>query len=105
MIHRTAPLLWAYIVEKLEFVLVSYYLKLIMANHKTEVIKPGTFEPQNHWYSKALNAQIHPLVSFFMNLGKEKIINHSCHLNPLVDKEKLHELLSYQPMHSFHAGT
>lgn len=75
-----------------------------MNSKKTEIIKPGTFEPNNHWYPKALNAQIHPLVAYFMNLGTEKIINRYCHLNPLVNKEKLTEILKYQPKHFFHAG-
>jgi hypothetical protein len=70
----------------------------------TEKISPGSFEPNNHWYPKALNAQIHPLVSYFMNLDPGRIINRYCHLNPQVDKAKLEEILSYQTKHFFHAG-
>ncbi len=75
-----------------------------MQKEPIEIIHPGTFEPNNHWYPKALNAQIHPLVSYFMNLGSERVVNRYCHLNPQVDKEKLTELLAYQPRHFFHAG-
>ena len=68
------------------------------------IIRPGDFEPSNHWYPKALNAQIHPMVAYFMNLKSEKIINRYCHLNPAVNKEKLQELISYRPRYFLHAG-
>lgn len=31
----------------------------------TELIKPNTFNNENHWYPKVLNATIHPMVNFF----------------------------------------
>ncbi|MFT6809701.1 MAG: hypothetical protein ACJA01_002939 [Saprospiraceae bacterium] len=61
-----------------------------------ELIPPGSFVSEDHWYPKALNATIHPMVSFFLNLSKERIINRYCHLNPTVDREKLNEVLSYR---------
>lgn len=61
-----------------------------------EIVLPGSFVSEDHWYPKALNATIHPMVSFFLNLSKERIINRYCHLNPKVDREKLKEILSYQ---------
>ncbi len=70
----------------------------------TRVIQPGDFEPSNHWYPKALNAQIHPMVAYFMNLKPEKVINRYCHLNPAVNKEKLQELILYRPRFFLHAG-
>jgi hypothetical protein len=73
-------------------------------NFQTQVVRPGDFEPADHWYPKALNAQIHPLVAFFMNLSKEKIIKRYCHLNPKVNKEGLSEILSYRPKYFMHAG-
>jgi hypothetical protein len=51
-----------------------------------ELIKPNSFKQEDHWYPKALNATIHPLIQFFMNLSKERVINRYCHLNPLVKK-------------------
>jgi hypothetical protein len=60
------------------------------------IVKPGTFKNEDHWYPKALNATIHPMVSFFLNLDKTKIISRYCHLHPMVNKEKLKELLSYK---------
>lgn len=59
-------------------------------------IAPGSFKSEDHWYPKALNATIHPLVSFFLNLTPERIINRYCHLNPQTDPEKLADLLAYQ---------
>jgi len=63
---------------------------------KIEVVLPGTFVGENHWYPKALNATIHPMVSFFLNLSKDRIINRYCHLNPMVSRDKLNEVLEYQ---------
>ncbi len=61
-----------------------------------ETIKPQSFSGEDHWYPKALNATIHPMVSFFLNLDKKRIISRYCHLHPKVNKEKLSEILSYQ---------
>ncbi|MDA9774392.1 hypothetical protein N9B82_05485 [Saprospiraceae bacterium] len=63
---------------------------------KIEVVLPGTFSGENHWYPKALNATIHPMVNFFLNLSKDRILNRYCHLNPMVSREKLTEVLDYQ---------
>ena len=64
--------------------------------NKIELINPGNFVSENHWYPKALNATIHPMVSFFLNLSKERVISRYCHLHPTVDKVKLDEILSYK---------
>ena len=66
-----------------------------MVNHTT-VISPGSFKAEAHWYPKALNATIHPMVSFFLNLDRGRIVSRYCHLNPLVDPDGLRELLTYQ---------
>ena len=63
---------------------------------KIEVVLPGTFSGENHWYPKAINATIHPMVNFFLNLSKDRIINRYCHLHPMVSREKLTEVLEYQ---------
>lgn len=65
-------------------------------NRRIEMIQPGTFEGDKHWYPKALNATIHPMVSFFLNLDKDRIINRYCHLHPKVSREKLEEILTYK---------
>ena len=59
-------------------------------------VSPGSFNHEDHWYPKALNATIHPMVNFFLNLDKERMVNRYCHLHPMVDRAKLEELLSYR---------
>lgn len=61
-----------------------------------EMISPNSFNGENHWYPKALNATIHPMVNFFLNLDKERIIKRYCHLHPMVNRAKLEEVLAYQ---------
>ncbi len=68
------------------------------------VVPPGSFEPRNHFYSRVLNAQIHPLVSFFLRMSNKRIVNRYCHLNPRVDPEALQEVLAYSPKHFQWAG-
>ncbi|MCI5058829.1 MAG: hypothetical protein MRY83_22135 [Flavobacteriales bacterium] len=69
-----------------------------------EVIRPKSFESENHWYEKALNATIHPMVSYFLNLGKERIARRYSHMNPMVSYEDLMEILTYQPKYFYLAG-
>ena len=75
------------------------------AGHFQTQINPGLFEPANHWYEKALNAQVHPLIHFFINLSSERIISRYCHLHPLTDKESLRVLLAYQPTYFAWSGS
>ncbi len=75
-----------------------------MKTLQSRTINPGEFEPANHWYPKALNAQIHPMVAYFMNLKPERIINRYCHLNPAVSKDRLTDLINYKPKFFLHAG-
>jgi hypothetical protein len=72
--------------------------------YTTQLVHPGHFEPDHHWYPKALNAQIHPLVAFFLNLEPDRILNRYCHLNPQVDRAYLAELMHYQPRFFHHGG-
>lgn len=69
-----------------------------------KIIQPGEFESHHHWYPKALNATIHPMVNFFLNLGMERIVNRYCHLHPRVKSERLHELLEYRCKYFLWAG-
>ena len=70
-----------------------------------KTIKPGTFEGMNHWYPKALNATIHPMVNFFLNLSKDRMVNRYCHLNPKVNPDTLKKILDYQCTHFLWCGT
>tara|TARA_R110002072_G_scaffold64203_2_gene159320 strand:+ start:163605 stop:165041 length:1437 start_codon:yes stop_codon:yes gene_type:complete len=70
-----------------------------------EIISPDNFDQDNHFYPKALNSQLHPLVSHFFNLSHERIIKRYSHLNPQVDVEVLAEILKYQAKHFFWGGS
>ncbi|PRQ05963.1 hypothetical protein [Enhygromyxa salina] len=62
-------------------------------------VKPGTFEADRHFYPRVLNAQLHPLVRFFLALSNDRIINRYCHLNPRVSPETLADILNTEPRH------
>jgi hypothetical protein len=63
----------------------------------SRLILPGSFEAHDHWYAKALNATIHPMVNFFLNLEQERVITRYCHLHPTVKPEILRQWLNYEP--------
>jgi hypothetical protein len=63
---------------------------------KIKIKKPGEFEAHEHWYPKALNATIHPMVNFFLNLEQERIISRYCHMHPIVNGQKLKEILNHK---------
>ncbi len=67
-----------------------------MTNPPVLSVPPGSFRAETHWYPKALNATIHPMVSFFLNLDRERIVSRYTHLNPQVDAEGLRKILSYR---------
>lgn len=69
-----------------------------------ESFKPHSFVPEDHWYPKVFNATIHPMVNFFLNLDKDRIISRYCHLHPTVNKVKLDELLTYECEHFLWSG-
>jgi hypothetical protein len=62
-----------------------------------ELVVPGSFEPERHFYPRVLNAQLHPLVRFFLALDNDRIISRYCHLNPRVRAETLSEILASEP--------
>lgn len=65
---------------------------------------PGEFENHKYWFPKALNATIHPMIHFFMNLEQNRIINRYCHLHPKVNAVALREILMYKPKYFLWAG-
>jgi len=71
---------------------------------KIEIIKPNAFEAEDHFYAKALNSQLHPMVSYFFNLDHERLINRYNHLNPQVEVETLRKILSYDSKHFYWGG-
>jgi hypothetical protein len=72
-------------------------------SREIEIVQPENFEQENHFYAKALNAQLHPMVSHFLNLDHEQIVKRFSHLNPQVDTDKLSSILKYQSK-NFHWG-
>jgi hypothetical protein len=68
-----------------------------MRESAAQLITPGHFDPQNHWYPRVLNATIHPLVHFFLHLKESRIISRYCHLHPKVAPETLRQILTYKP--------
>ncbi len=68
-----------------------------------EIIEPDNFDAENHFYPKALNSQLHSMISHFFNLDQERIIERYAHLNPQVDRTVLKSVLNYQCKH-FHWG-
>ena len=69
-----------------------------MSGAKREVVKvcPGEFVVNNHYYQKVVNAQIHPLIRFFLGLKSEQIVSRYCHLNPQADPAALLNFLNYK---------
>lgn len=68
------------------------------------LVRPGTFEPENHWYPKALNATVHPMMSYFLHLSSERIVERYCHLHPKVKKDFLLSIIQSQPRYFRWAG-
>ncbi|RMG39961.1 MAG: hypothetical protein D6719_12225 [Candidatus Dadabacteria bacterium] len=62
-----------------------------------ETVTPGSFDPVQHYYTRVLNAAIHPLVNFFLRLPLKRLVSRYCHLNPRVDPGVLEEILHYSP--------
>jgi len=71
---------------------------------RLEYVLPGTFTEHEHWYPKALNATIHPMVQFFLTMGSDRIIKRYCHLHPTVKAADLAEVLQYKPQFFHWAG-
>ena len=69
------------------------------------LVEPGDFEPTDHWYPRVLNSNIHPLVSYFLNLSNEQIKERYCRLNPGADGDAVGRLLAYQPHYFRWSGT
>lgn len=72
---------------------------------KIEIIEPENFDAQNHFYPKAVNSQMHSLVSHFFNLDHARLVERYVHLNPKVDKNTLKELLAYESKHFYWGGS
>lgn len=72
--------------------------------NQVKKITPSSFEPENHFYEKALNAHIHPLMNYFFSLDHERIIDRYIHLNPMISEEYLRSILTYRSKYFFWGG-
>ncbi len=62
-----------------------------------EVVGPGSFHREEHFYPRVLNARMHPLVAHFLRMPVPRMVARFCHLHPGVDRKVLEECLAYQP--------
>jgi hypothetical protein len=67
--------------------------------HRTVDQAPGQFDSDAHFYPKVLNAQIHPMVRYFLSLGNDRIIERYCHLHPEVQPLAVREALLSRTRH------
>ena len=67
------------------------------------VFRPGDFEPSAHFYPRVLNAQLHPLVRHFLNLGNRRIAERYLHLHPEADRAAVDAVLT-APTQQFRWG-
>lgn len=74
------------------------------SNPRVRIIKPHSFEAEQHFYPKALNSTIHPLVEHFFNLSIDRIVSRYVHLNPMVDPAVLSGILQSRTSHFFWGG-
>ena len=72
-------------------------------NESVSLIEPNSFESDHHFYPKVLNAHLHPMVSYFLSLSREQLVERYVHLNPMVSKDFLHNQLA-EPMRYFYWG-
>ncbi|MTI59466.1 MAG: hypothetical protein FH762_05665 [Firmicutes bacterium] len=77
----------------------------IKYSEPAEIILPDSFVMDKHYYHKVMNAQPHILISYFMNMSKERIVERYCHLNPLIDADYLMSLIEYKPKYIYWTGT
>lgn len=76
----------------------------MMGKHYTKKVSAKDFQIEKHYYKKALGKKIHSVVSEFLSLSTEQIIQRYCHIRPLVQSEKLLELLHHKPKYFHWAG-
>lgn len=70
----------------------------------SKMVGPGEFRQENHYYNRLLNAQLHPLMGYFLNLSNDQIIQRYCIMFPDVRGEEVRKILSYKPRHLHWAG-
>lgn len=69
------------------------------------VVAPDSFASANHFYPRVLNAQIHPLMRYFLSLGNDRIAERYSHMHPEANPEAVHQALSHVTRHFRWGGT
>lgn len=69
------------------------------------LVQPSSFQYTNHFYTRVLNAQIHPMVAYFLAMSPEQMVSRYCHLNPQVPSHILESWLNYQPKYFAWSGS
>lgn len=77
---------------------------MIWMDAQYQVIQPGQFEAEKHFYPKVLNSTLHPLVAYFLNMSRQNIIERYTHLHPAVSKTYLDALLHGQSRYFYWGG-
>ena len=62
-------------------------------------VSPDQFEAQDHFYPRVLNAQIHPMVLHFLEMGSTRIVERYLHLHPEVDADAIKNALAHVTKH------
>ena len=66
-------------------------------NLPVQHVQMGDYHMEQHFYPRVPNAQLHPLVRFFLQLGNSRILARYCHLHPEVDEAVLTEAFTARP--------
>ncbi len=75
-----------------------------MPESAVKEVLPGSFESVRHFYPRVPNAQLHPLVRFFLGLGNKRLAERYCHLHPEAAPAAVQACLSHRPTHLRWAG-
>lgn len=67
-------------------------------------VPPGSFDDVQHFYPKVLNANLHPLLRYFLSLDNSRIIERYCHLHPEAEAGRVESLLQSPPHHFLWGG-
>jgi hypothetical protein len=70
-----------------------------MVTDVVQIVQPGDFEAERHFYPRVLNAQAHPLVRYFGTLNREQIVHRYCHLHPHARPEDIRSILETTTRH------
>jgi hypothetical protein len=62
-------------------------------------VTAGQYVMANHYYPRVPNAQLHPMVGFFLQLGNDRIAARFSHLHPEVKPAAIQQVLATPPAH------